>query len=88
MTDYSALAKIKRAAVQAQTVGDPRGSLGSCWAMVRQPSTGSAFGRIYGRLDNCRRAPRAGHLTCTQHAAREGDAQALKRNRDAQETTR
>ena len=78
--DFNALARLKRAATQARTVADPRGSLsGGCWALVRQPSTGSAFGRLYGRYDNCRRAPRRGCLTCAQYAEREPDAQGEKR---------
>lgn len=78
MTDYNELARIKRAAIHARTVGKPRDP-GRCWAQVRQPSNGSAFGRIYGNFDNCRRDARRGCLTCHQHAGREDDAQALKR---------
>ena len=76
----SDIAKTVKALLGQRSVQKPLFGL-RCWAVVKQPSTGSFYSRYIGRYDNCLRPPRKGCLTCRQHEALEADALDLNKER-------
>lgn len=68
--------KLKASLMKQERVRKPKLS-SRCWALVRQPGTGSVFSRLYGSYDNCQKNARKGLHTCHWHADREVEARQL-----------